>query len=145
MRLRIANSCLSFPERFLYLTSAVTNVQECRMAPIARGGGWNRGVNLTSPYFLSHLSLLPTFWANFSLLPTFWANFSLLPTFWANFSLLPKRFLFFFSLFLPPPNFFGAISPSSLFCSSPLRESEWSSDQYFYTHHCMTKDERTRR
>ena len=26
MRLRIANSCLSFPERFLYLTSAVTNV-----------------------------------------------------------------------------------------------------------------------
>ena len=27
-----------------------------------------------------------------------------------------------FPLFLPPPNFFWAISPSSLFCSSPLLE-----------------------
>ena len=27
---------------------------------------------------------------------------------------------YFFPLFLPPPNFVWAISPSSLFCSSPL-------------------------
>ena len=40
--------------------------------------------------------------------------FSLLPTF----LFLPPPYLF--PLFLSPPNFFWAISPSSLFCSSPL-------------------------
>ena len=39
-----------------------------------------------------------------------------LPTFWANFSLLPKRLRHILSL-LPT---FSPISPSSLFCSSPL-------------------------
>ena len=36
------------------------------------------------------------------------------------FSLLPTFSPYVFPLFLPPPNFFRAISPSSLFCSSPL-------------------------
>ena len=63
-------------------------------------GGWNREVNLPSPYFLSQFSLLPTFWANFSLLPKIQLLFlSLLPTFSPYFSLLPTLF----GPFLPPP------------------------------------------
>ena len=38
-----------------------------------------------------------------------------------NFSFLPPPY--FSPLFLPPPNFVWAISPSSLFCCSPLSES----------------------
>ena len=38
-----------------------------------------------------------------------------------NFSFLPPPY--FFPLFLPPPNFVWAISPSSLFCSSPLKRA----------------------
>ena len=55
-----------------------------------------------------------------SLLPTFWANFSLPPTPPPPISPSSLKFYLLFPLFLPPPNFVWAISPSSLFCSSPF-------------------------
>ena len=66
-----------------------------------------------------------------SLLPTFWANSpsSLLfepispSSLNVSFSFSPSSLLS--PLFLPPPNFIWAISPSSLFCSPLLLELSW--------------------
>ena len=75
-----------------------------------RRAGRNRGVNLPFPYFLSQFLPPPYF-----LFPHPGPSSSILPT--TNFSFSPSSLLF--PLFLPPPNFFWAISPSSLLCSSP--------------------------
>ena len=76
---------------------------------LAYRGGWNRTVNLPSPYFLSQFLPPPYFWANFSLLPKLQLFFfSLLPTFSPYFSLLPTLF----GPFLPPPY---SVPPPSIY------------------------------
>ena len=99
------------------------------------GGGRNRGVNLSSPYFLSQFLPPPyifepispsslLFWTNFSLLPKrLRFFFSLLTTFSPYFSLLPT----FFGPFLPPPYSVPPPSQHQLLCIN------WTCIQYWLT------------
>ena len=75
------------------------------------GRGKNKGSK--SPFSLLSEPISPSSLLFDFLIQVHPVQFPLLPTF----LFLPPPY--FFPLFLPPPNLFWAISPSSLFCSSP--------------------------